>query len=371
MHKKPIRVLHIASFQPGGGGIESLLMGVYRNINRDLIQFDFLVGPHKEKSVYQDEIQSLGGKVFSRVNRRKYPIKSLLFLYSFFKKHKEYSIIHHHGSLASLEATIIAKRCGVPSRILHAHSTQHGTIPFFLKIFVVFAKFFFKNDYTHAFACSGDAGKWLFNKKEFTVIKNGIEINNFLFDKEKREMYRNDLGIKNSFVVGHLGRFTEQKNHIFLCDIFYEIYKKNSNAVLLLIGTGPLIESVQEKIELLGISHAVKFLGFREDISELMQTMDLLLLPSLFEGLPLTLVEAQASGLPCVASDVVSQESKLTDYVYYVSLDKGAEYWADYCLTKITPVRNRSEAGKTLMNSEFDIIHTTKILEEFYLKLSA
>ena len=176
-------------------------------------------------------------------------------------------------------------------------------------------------------ACSKEAGEWLFGNTQFIVLNNGIDVSKYVFNQNIREEYRKILGFSDELVLGHVGRFSNQKNHNFLIDIFYEIIKINKKSKLILIGTGELENEIKEKVESLSLKEKVIFLGARADVNKIMQAMDVFILPSLFEGLPVVGVEAQASGLPCIISDTVSKDVKITDSVLQISLSLPPEEW--------------------------------------------
>ena len=222
---------------------------------------------------------------------------------------------------------------------------------------------------THLFMCGEESGKWLYgekNKSRFIMLNNAIDAASYTYDLSKREELRRQLGLADKLVIGHVGRFNPQKNHPFLLDIFAALLKKESNAVLLLVGGGVGMSKMQEKVQELGIAEHVRFLGVRSDVADLMQAMDVFVFPSLYEGLGIALIEAQAAGLPCVVSDTIPHEAYLTDLVDSESLSAPAEKWAEKILAKRAIPRTDRQAE--IAAHDFDITTEAVKLQEFYLK---
>ncbi|UMB55460.1 glycosyltransferase family 1 protein [Lutibacter sp. A64] len=376
---KVIRVLQVFTIM-NRGGAESMIMNYYRNIDRTKVQFDFLV--HRiERGAFDDEIESLGGNIF-----RMLPItlKGLKVyqneLELFFKKHNEYTIVHSHLNALSKYVLRMAMEFGINTRIAHSHialakfsyqSFFKSDISFKEK-FKILLKSYIKKSITkyatHYFACGRDAGVWLFGKENIEkviVINNAIDTSKFEFNKYKSIENKESLGLKDKIVVGHIGRFNLQKNHDFLIDVFKEINKINSNSVLLLIGEGDLKETLIKKVKRLKLDDSVCFLGIQSDIPFYLQAMDVFLFPSLYEGLPVTLIEAQASGLKIIASDTISQEAKLTSLVEFISLNQSAVFWAKKVLQYNTGY-NREGQFESISNKGYDIKVNALSLQNFY-----
>ena len=365
--QQPIRVLNLFTIMDRGGA-ETMVMNYYRHIDRTKVQFDFLV--HREqRGAYDDEIETLGGRIY-----RLCPIYPQNFarykrdLRGFFQAHPEYKIIHSHMSELGYFAFREAEQQGVPVRICHAHNAPHG---FDAKMIV---RTYFKKrmmpHLTHLFMCGEESGKWLYgekNKSRFIMLNNAIDAASYTYDLSKREELRRQLGLADKLVIGHVGRFSPQKNHPFLLDIFAALLKKESNAVLLLVGGGEGMSKVQEKVQELGIAEHVRFLGVRSDVADLMQAMDMFVLPSLYEGLPVTMVEAQAAGLPCIISDKVPPECILTEgLVDVMPLSASPGAWAEKILAKRAIPRTDRRAE--IAAHGFDITTEAVKLQEFYLK---
>ncbi|WP_431800784.1 glycosyltransferase family 1 protein [Halobacillus andaensis] len=302
----PLRVLHVV-VNMNRGGAETLLMNLYRNIDRSKVQFDFLTC---KPGVFDREIEELGGTVHripyvTDVGHRGYK-KALK---GFFKAHP-YKIVHAHMDKMSGIVLQEAEKAKVPVRIAHSHNTQSegGMLT---KLYKNYAASNIHRSATHKFACSQSAAEWLFGPQSSQVylLKNGVDCQRFLYSAEKRMRVREKLNISPAtFVVGHIGRFNHQKNHTFILEVFYKFLNTHNNSVLLFAGDGALRSKIEAKSKLLGIEDKVKFLGVREDVDELLQAFDLFLFPSLHEGLPVTLIEAQNAGLPCLITDTITKE---------------------------------------------------------------
>lgn len=363
MIEKPIRILHIVPNMQAGG-LETLIMNIYRNIDRTKIQFDFLVH-YTGDYFYDDEIKKLGGKMYKlSVRDDNNFVKYLKDLDSFFEKHKEYKIVHGHMESLGQFYFKAAKRHHVPVRIAHSHnSATENTIKGKIKRVLLKRYKVYATDY---FACSEKAGKFMFNNKEFTVLKNAIIVDNFTFSENDRQQLRRELGLENKLVIGHAGRFCEQKNHKFLIKIFRDIVRCDKNAILLLIGEGETFCRVQEQVSEYGLEDNVLFLGVRKDIAKLYQAMDCFVFPSLFEGLGIVAIEAQCSGLPVVASEVVPKEAAVTKQFYYMSLDNTSKEWADTIL-KVSRSERKAEVDK-IRGAGYDVRDVASFLQQFYLK---
>lgn len=359
----PVRVLNLFTIMDRGGA-ETMVMNYYRNIDRSKLQFDFLV--HREKQgAYDDEIKNLGGKIFyfPKITDFRAYCKELN---SFFERHKEYSIVHSHMSELGLFAFYFAKKHNVPVRICHAHNAPDEID---LK---VMAKNVMKKMMmplcTHLFSCSKEATEWLYGSNDEVIyLKNAIEAEQFTYSEEVKKSVKRQLCIDEKMTVyGHVGRFHEQKNQLFLLDIFKEILIEQPDSLLLLVGDGPLKRQAEEKARKIGISENVLFLGTRDDVSELMQAMDIMIFPSLYEGLPVTLVEAQCSGLRCLISEQISEEAILIpDLITKKSLERSASDWAKTAesLSKF----ERCSFAKEVTRLGFNVKENAKWLEQFYL----
>lgn len=346
-------------------GLETMLMNYYRNIDRTKIQFDFLTH-RSERSDYDAEIESLGGKMYyaPRLYPQNYPTY-FSYMKLFFAQHPEYKIMHSHIDSMSYLPLLAGKKAGVPIRIAHSHNTSID------KDFKFILKQLFRLQITNVanvyLACGSEAGEYLFRGKPFKIIPNAVEANKFYFNQTIRDKKRKELNVTNQFIVGHVGRFSYQKNHIFLLEIFLEILKKESTAVLVLVGVGDREPVIRRQVQKLGIIDKVRFLGNRSDVSELYQAMDVFVLPSLFEGIPVVGIEAQFADLPCFFSDKVPSEVKFNRNSCFIGLNESPEQWAN----KVLQSRGikRSRYNKDMKNSYYDINNAHSILENMYFDL--
>lgn len=362
---KPLRVLQVFA-QMNRGGAETMIMNLYRNIDRSKVQFDFIVHT-EEKCVFDDEILALGGSIY-RVPR--YTAKNHFHYVqtwsNFFREHKEYKIIHGHVRSTAAIYLKIANNYGLHT-IAHSHSTSSGSgFPSIVKNILQFPIRYTAN---YLFTCSMGAGEWLYGKKacsddNFFILKNAIEVEKFIFNKETRSRIRKELGIEDKFVIGHIGRFSTPKNHTFLIDVFREVLNRNNNSVLILIGDGELKSVIEKKVLELGLSENVIFMGLRSDVPELLQVMDVFLFPSLYEGLPVTLVEAQATGLPSVISSNITDEIKVTNLVNKISLNESLDHWAEKVLS-FNGTYIRESAINNITESGYNIAQVSEWYQNF------
>lgn len=355
-----IRILHIVPNMQSGG-LESFIMNIYRNIDREKIQFDFLVH-YKKRKFYDDEIEKLGGKIYRfSVREDNNFVKYIFQLNKFFKEHKEYKIIHCHMSSVGALMFLIARKNGIKVRIAHSHNTDtEKSLKGVVKALLMKPYKYFS---TINFACSELAGKYLYGKKDFKVIPNAIELDKFKYNEKIRDRKRKELKCENKIVIGHVGRFELQKNHEFLINAFNEAYKENKKLELILIGNGNLYKKIKEKVNSLECKEAIKFLGVRNDTNELYQAMDLFVLPSKFEGFPLTAVEAQANGLPCLFSDTITKTVKLNENVKFIGISNTTKWANEMKNTKLT---RKTKISKKV--EKYDINFVTKELSKLYKK---
>lgn len=365
----PIIVAHIMG-KWLGGGVEAVVMNYYRCIDKTKYQFDFLCDSDSTNIPY-DEIEQLGGRVIL------IPPYQQIFKYEkelikIFKKNN-YKIVHSHINTLSIFPLRAAKKAGVPIRIAHSHSTTNKAEK--KKNMMKMALRPFSKKYaTHYFCCSELAGRWLFSDKTYDsgnvfLLNNAINLDKFKYDKKIRDEKRKELELAdNVLAVGHIGRFVAQKNHIFLIDIFNEIHKKNDNAILLLAGQGPLQEEIKNKVHELGLESKVKFLGQINDTYKLYQALDIFILPSLYEGLPVVGVEAQATGLLCELSNDMTKETKVLDTTRFISLNTSAEEWATIILDDYSKFK-RHDTTSEITKNNFNIKNETSKLENEYSEL--
>ena len=351
-----------------GGGVESIVMNYYSHIDRNKIQFDFICDSDST-NIPKDKIISMGGRVIL-VSPYQHIFKYNRELMKIFKENK-YKIVHSHINTLSVFPLRIAKKAGVPIRIAHSHSTtniKEWKKNILKQMLRPFSKVY-ANQYM---CCSQYAGEWLFNKKTFKqgkvyLLNNAIDVDKFKYNKTIRADKRKELNIDdNTFVVGHIGRFVEQKNHLFLIDLFNELHKEKSNSLLILVGQGPLFDAVKAKVHRLGLENCVLLLGQRNDVFDLYQAFDMFVLPSLYEGLPVVGVEAQTSGLPSIFSDKITKEVRLLESTKFISLDADInKVWVENMLTKY----DRFDVSEIIRNKNFDINIEAKKLTNKYFDL--
>lgn len=358
MNQEPKRILQVVTYM-GRGGIETMLMNYYRHMDRSKVQFDFLV--HRDfKADFDDEIEAMGGRIY-----RVPPMNPLKMSYwkaldDFFLAHP-YEIVHCHLNYKSGVVLAAAKKAGIPVRVAHAHTASMSAG--FSKLARVLMKPLIPVTATHYLACGKAAGNAIFGGKPYELIPNAIDAAALRFRAETRCRMRRELELGDAFAVIHVGRFSEEKNHTFLLDAFAEVLQREPDARLLLAGDGPLRADMERKASALP-EGSVRFLGVRSDIPALLQAADVFAFPSVFEGLPVTVIEAQAAGLPCVKSDTVTDECAVTDLVQSLPITD-PKAWADALLSK-RGIPRRSRLSE-IQSSGYDIVTAAEKLERFYL----
>lgn len=344
------------------GGIETFLYNVLKNIDRERFQFDFVTT--KENPAFEKELLELGAHI--------YKVSSYRRIHEYVKEIKgiiidnQYDAVHiHKNSAANIIPFILAKKSGVKKIIAHSHNTSSSKKGMYNVLHYV-NRCKMKEIVTDRLACSEIAAEWLFGKdNKATIVKNGIDVKKFVYNEDISYKLKEKLGISDKFVVGHVGRFTEQKNHMFLLKIFKAVYDKNKSACLVLVGVGNLMEKIRLEVENLGLTKSVIFLGTRNDVADLLQIFDVFVMPSLYEGLPIAGIEAQAAGVPVIASDTISDELKVTSLVKQISLSESPEKWADVILS-VNAIVNKKNVIMEVQQSGFSIENTVKVLEKIY-----
>lgn len=371
----PLRVLVLDTVMDRGGA-ETMMMNYLRHFDRSKVTYDFLVN-RDYRAAYEDEIEVLGGRIY-----RMCPMYPQYFgrykreFRNFLEQHTEYRIIHSNLEERSYFPLRIAAEKGIPVRIAHAHNRPVG---FNLKS--IFREYFcmrLPKYVTHMFVCGTEAGDWLYGEKNRGRViqqRNAIDTSAYRYDAAIATQVREEFGVTDSgtFVLGHVGRFFPQKNHTFLIDIFAEVHKRHPNSVLWLVGGGELNDAlknqIKAKVDDLGLSGAVEFLGVRGDVNRLLQGMDSFILPSLYEGLPVTMIEAQASGLPCTISDRVPEQCDVTGNVQIIGLNATPAEWAKRILDQHAEYAgtNRTEGTDKVTKAGFDIKANAEWLQRFYV----
>lgn len=369
---EPIRVLQVFA-QMNRGGAETMIMNLYRKIDRTKVQFDFIVHTNDE-CAFDDEIRNLGGKIY-RVPR--YTGKNHLSYRKswkeFFDNHPEYRIVHGHVRSTASIYLKIAKNKGLVT-IAHSHNTSSGKgVSAAIKtIFQLQLRYIS----SYMIGCSETAGIWLFGEKaclsdRFMILNNAIDTEEFKFSKEDRDNTRNELGINDKFVIGNVGRFSPQKNHEFLIEVFNAVFKKDSNTILLLVGDGEKRHEIQETVNSYNLCSNVIFYGVSPEIPKLLSSMDLFLMPSLHEGFPVVLVESQCSDLPCVISSTITKEVLLSDSIKQISLNDDADVWADAILEYKKNQKDRNnDSSRMIREKGYDVEKNARWIENFYLGLT-
>lgn len=351
------------------GGIKSVITNYYSNVDRNKISFDLLIDNNSPIDDYS-EIEAIGGRV-CKISTLSNPFKYISQIYKLSKENK-YDIIHGYVNALNVFSMFAGKMAGVPVRIAENLSSAHpGEKKTIVKnILKPFSKIF----PTDLAACSKSCGEWLYGKKDIEsgkvrIFNNAISLKKYTYDKELRENVRNSLGLSDeNFVIGHIGRYQYQKNHNFLIDIFDEVYKRDKNSRLLLVGYGDLKEEIFNKINSLGLTDAVIDMGATENIAGLYNAMDVFVLPSFYEGLPVVGIEAQATGLPCVFSTEVTKETGVIPDTKFVELSENKGKWADEIL-KIRDNYKRANTENYIIDAGFDIETEGRKLQDYYFDL--
>ena len=355
-----IRVL-VFGMTDNPGGMESCVMNYYRNIDKRYVQFDFLC--NWDNMVYADEVKENGSVIYTIPQRSKDYKAYKKAMDDFFEKHAgEYDVLWYNTcTLANIDYLIYAKKYGIiKKRIIHAHNSGNETSK--LRGMLHYINRMRVNRYaTDFWSCSMAASKYFFNEKQIAsgrhhIINNAIQTEDFKYDRQRRKQLREKYNIDDKYVIGHVGRFQTQKNHDFLVDIFYKYLEYDENAVLMLVGQGENERAIKGKVRDLGISDKVIFMGARDDVNDLLQVMDVFVLPSLFEGLGIVLIEAQAAGLSCITSkDVVPEVVNITGNVEFIALDEDIDKWAKEILKKKKITEDRAGSIQLIKEAGFDI----------------
>lgn len=317
-----IRILLIMTNSMGYTGVSAVVMNYYTFMDKSGMQIDFVI-PNKVEERFINQIEGNGGKLYELFMKEKNVILYFAKLLKIIRA-GNYDIVHAHGNSSTLFLEMAAaKIAGVKVRIAHSHNSTCAH-----KIVNKILRPFFLRSYTHGFACSKKAGRWLFKDRSFTVIPNGIDTEKYSFNDQTREEYRKRYHLQDKKVIGHVGAMNDQKNHDFLIDIFYELSKMDPKYILVLIGDGDLRQEITRKVTVLAIEDKVLFLGKSLEVPKLLQAMDIMLLPSRYEGLPVVMLEWQCAGLPMIVSDKVTKEAKLTELVEFMPIETDAREWA-------------------------------------------
>ncbi len=350
------RMLHIVgSMSPSGIG--NFIMNVYRNIDRKKVQFDFIVHEHRDVS-FDEEIRQLGGRLFYVTRKSVSPLKNFREIRRVVRKGRYRTVFRHTDTATVALDLLAAKLGGARVRIAHSHSTStpgrqmHKLFQPMLNMLC-----------TQRFACSERAGKWLYGDRPFEVIINAIRLDEFAFDPAVRERVRQEEGLGTGVVIGHVGNLLPVKNHLFMLEMMAEVVKQKQDARMLFVGDGEMREQIEAARKRLGLEEHVILTGVRTDTAALLQAMDVFLFPSRYEGLPIAVVEAQCSGLPCLLSDVITKEVDVTDGVSRMPLSAPPQKWAQRILS-LAEQRRSSPDERLFAKKGFDIRQMVKRYEE-------
>lgn len=353
------------------GGIQMLLVDLFRHFDPKTIECELLLLDDGEAYDLETQVREMGIRVhkLDGIWLRK-PWDYLRYckaMKSFFEEHHNYVAVHMNSGPKNYFVLKYAKQYGIPVRIAHSHNTGFQTSSKSQVLLGNLLKAPLRRAANVYLACSDLAGEWMFGKDaSVKVLPNGVDLDKFRYDPEIRQRVRTEWGVTDDqLIIGNVGRFTTQKNHTFLIDIFDEIHRIVPNAVLVLAGIGELMEQTREKVQSLALEDSVKFLGFRSDVTALTQGMDVFLMPSLYEGFPVTAVEAQATGLPCVFSDTITREVKILDQVQYISLQASTQEWAK-AVCNATHTVKRETCNTYLHQKGYDINDMVNELMQLY-----
>lgn len=346
------------------GGAETFLMKIFRGINKEQWHMDFCV-TKQERGFYDNEIEENGGKIF-RITQKTESLKKFKKELSDVIKQNSYDVVFRSGASCFTALDLwVAKKCGVKVRVLRSSNagTMQGRVQ---QLINVICRKAMTSAANVKMAPSMLAAEYTFGKKaahnSVCILKNGLDVQRYVFNEQARQTIRQELGIEDKFVVGHVGRFSAQKNHSFLIDIFHFFQKeKQKDSVLLLLGTGEDEEKIKAKVKELGIEDKVFFMGVKSNVVDYLMAMDMLLFPSLFEGMPNVVIEAQTTGLPCLISDTITKEVMVTDCIKMLSLAEPKEVWSEE-MKKINKKQDRRIYAQKMAQEGYEM---QEVIERF------
>ena len=354
-------------------GIETMLMNYYRKIDKNEIQFDFLCNK-AEIGEYEDEIRLLGGRIYRTPGLNPFKFHSyLVYMKRLFAEHPEWNIIHAHNDAFVAYSLFAAKCNNIPVRISHVHC---ASFPRTYKLpLAIFCRAMIPFCCTHKWACGIKAGVFYYGKNvvndpEFHVHNNAIDVSMYKYNEEKRECIRKKYSLDRCKVIGHIGRFDYQKNHDFLIDVFADIEKKDPSARLMLLGEGHLKNKVKEKVKRLGLEDKVIFTGSVSNTNDFYQAFDVFVMPSRWEGLPVTALEAQTADLPCVFADSITKEVNILQTNKFLSLKAPISIWSDIILMTISNHLARVDRCKEITDAGYNINVQVQKLADIYRLLT-
>lgn len=365
VQKTKIRILMVCTVPTEKSGIPNVIFNLLGSLNGENLKFGY-VAINTPPAYYEDRLRNLNVDLYIIHRKISSPLR---YIRELTKVAKKYDIIHIHGNSATMLLEMIAaKLAGVKLRIAHSHNTMCT-----MKCIDKICRPLFYTMCNARLSCGKLAGKWLFGNRDYTIINNGIDVRRYSYDSYERMRMRKNLSIEKCKVIGHIGNFVEQKNHKFIIQTFVMVTLKDPTARLLLLGDGVLKSSIKDLVNDYDIGDKVIFAGSVDNVASYMQTMDIVILPSIYEGLPLCMIEAQANGLSIIASDVISADADLTGNVIFLPLAYGPKHWADK-ISEMLPIcsmrdaRTSDSAISKIRNAGYDIHETAKRLTQFYKK---
>lgn len=360
--RKPVRVLHIVgSLHPGG--MENFVMNLCENMDSEKVMSDILVHMRREDDQkYVECIEKNGGHVYELPRLTRKPLTNLHGITELVQEN-HYAVVIRHTPNALIAPQLWAAKRGGARVICHSHTETDPK-----KVLHFLGKIWIKHMDVERFACSPRAGQWMFGKKTFHIIHNAVNLDKFTFSERKREQIRKELHVSDdTHIYGHVANFIACKNHQYLIRIFQKILEQDENGICLCIGDGELRPQIEEEAKKLKIADKVIFMGVRHDADALMAAMDVMIFPSLFEGLPLTLIEAQAAGLPILLSDTVTKEVEVTDgLITWLTIQSEPEKWADAAIAKTKSTNSRECQRQKLITAGYDIRTLSVWYENFF-----
>lgn len=350
------RIVHIVGTMCPGG-VETFIMNIYRNLDRSKVQFDFIIN-YRDDNDYCDEIEKLGGKIYITSRKSRHPLKNFNETKRIIRDNNYQIAIRHSDNAFPVTDLLAAKKGGAKRRIFQSHSSNSGH-----KLLHKYFRTWMKKVPTDRFACSDNAGKWMYGKLDYTVIKNAIDIKKNTFNQSKREEELAKWNLTGKKVYAHVGSYSPVKNHKFLIEVFNEISKMQEDARLILIGDGALRYEMELQIKELGLEDRIILTGIRHDVPNLLQMADLFIFPSIYEGLPLSVIEAQAAGIRCIISDAITDEVKVTSLVTKMNIEDNPKNWADKAI-ELSQNYNKENTYEEVANAGYDVTRVARIYEE-------
>ena len=359
---KPIRVLHMVGVMHPGG-MENFIMNLYRNIDREKVQFDVIVHGRTSND-YVEEIKAMGGTVYELPRLTSNPWQNLKQIYRIVKEN-QYPVVVRHTANALVSPQLLAAKFAGAKTICHSHNETDPQ-----KRLHKLGRLLMRYATTKRLACSVNAGQWMFGKLDYEVIHNAIDIEKYAYNAEKANKIIEEFHLEQKHVYGHIANFIASKNHMYLLAIYAEIIKQDSNAVCFCLGEGKLRPQIEQEIERLGIRDHVILTGVRHDVEDFMSCFDVLIFPSVFEGLPLTLIEAQASGVPCLISDTITKDVVVSQgLVEMESIEKEPVVWAQKAIAYANEKKMRTCQYEMIAQHGYDIKALAKWYEQFFVEL--